>query len=57
MIIYRQLIKGSALVQILTENKFSMTGLSAVADVNNIKRARYTLQTTLCALSLGCVCQ
>ena len=27
-----------------------MTGLSAVVDVNNIKRARHTLEITLCAL-------
>ena len=27
-----------------------MIGLSAVVDVNNIKRARYTWQITLCAL-------
>ena len=50
LVINGQLIEGSGLVQILTENKFSMIGLSAVADVNNIKRAKYTLQITLCAL-------
>ena len=50
LVIHGQLIEGSGLVQILTENKFSMIGLSAVVDVNNIKRARYTLQITLCAL-------
>ena len=27
-----------------------MTGLSAVVDVNNIKKVRYTFQVTLCAL-------
>ena len=50
LVINRQLIEGSGLVQIFTENKFSMIGLSAVVDVNNIKRARYTSQITLCAL-------
>ena len=48
--IHGQLVKGSGLLEILTENKFSMIGLSAVVDVNNIKRARYTLQITLCSL-------
>ena len=50
LVIHGQLIKGSGLFEILTENKFSMIGLSAVVDVNNIKRARYTLQISLCAL-------
>ena len=50
LVIHEQLVKGSGLVQILTENKFSMIGLSAVVDVNTIKRARYKLQITLCAL-------
>ena len=50
LVIHGQLIEGSGLLEILTENKFSMIGLSAVVDVNNIKRARYTLQITLCAL-------
>ena len=30
------------LVKVLTGNKFSMIGLSAVLGVNSIKRARYT---------------
>ena len=54
--IFRQLhilVEGSVLVQILTENKFSMIGLSAVVDVNNIKRVRYTSQITLCATDLS----
>ena len=50
LVIHGQLIKGSGLFEILTENRFSMIGLSAVVDVNNIKRARYTLQITLCSL-------
>ena len=50
LVIHGQLVKGSGLLEILTENKFSKIGLSAVVDVNNIKRARYTLQITLCSL-------
>ena len=50
MVIHGQLIEGSGLVQILTENKFSMIGRSAVVNVNKIKRGRYTLQIVLCAL-------
>lgn len=44
------LIKGSGLVEILTQNKFSTIGMSAAVDVNNIKRARYALQLSLCSL-------
>ena len=50
LVINGQLIEGLRLVQILTENKFSMVGLSAVVDVSSMKRARYTFQLTLCAL-------
>ena len=50
MVIQGELIGGSRLVQILTENKFPLLRLSAVVDVNNVKRARYTSQITLCAL-------
>ena len=37
-------VQGS--YKILQKKKFSMIGLSPVIDVNNIKRARYTLQIT-----------
>ena len=50
LVFHGQLIERSGLVQILTENKSFMIGLSVVVDVNNIKRARYTLQIALCAL-------
>ena len=50
LLIHGQMIKGSGLLEILTENKFSIIGLSVVVDVNNIKRARCTLQITLCSL-------
>ena len=42
--------KGSVLLEIVTEKKFSMIGLSAIVYVNNIKRTRYTLQITLCSI-------
>ena len=48
--IHGQLIKGSELLEILRENQFSIIGLSSVVDVNEIKRARYTLHITLCSL-------
>ena len=50
MLIHGKMIKESGLLEVLTENKFSMIGLSAVVDVNNIKRARYTLKITLYSL-------
>ena len=50
LVIYGQLIEGWGLVQILTENKFSMIGPSPAVDVNSIKRARYSLEITLCAI-------
>ena len=40
LLIHGKMIKGSGLLEILSEKKFSMAGLSAVVDVNNIKRAR-----------------
>ena len=40
LVIHGKMIKGSGLLEILSENKFSMVELSAVVDVNNIKRAR-----------------
>ena len=50
LVIHGQLIDGWGLVQILTEHKFSMIGLSAIVDKNNVMRARYTSLITLCAL-------
>ena len=50
LVIHGILIKGSGLCEILTQNKFSTIGMSAAVDVNNIKRARYALQLSLCAL-------
>ena len=50
LVIHGILIKGSGLLEILTQNKFSTIGLGAAVDVNSIKRARYALQLSLCAL-------
>ena len=48
--IHGLLIKGSGLFDILTQNKFSTIGMGSVVDVNNIKRARYAVQVSLCSL-------
>ena len=48
--IHGLLIKGSGLFDILTQNKFSTIGMRSVVDVNNIKRARYAVQVSLCSL-------
>ena len=50
LVMHGQLIDGSGLMDILNQHKFSTIGLSAVVDVNSIKRARYCVQVTLCAL-------
>ena len=50
LIMHGILIKGSGLLEILTQNKFSTIGMGAAVDVNSIKRARYALQLSLCAL-------
>ena len=44
------MIKGSGLSEIMAQNKFSTIEMGAVVDVNNIKRARYGLQLSLCAI-------
>ena len=51
--IHGQLIDGSGLLLILNQLKFTtvgLPGLSIAADVSSIKRARYCVQVTLCAL-------
>ena len=45
-----QMIEGSGLLDVLNQYEFSTIGLSAVVDVNSIKRASYCLQLTFCAL-------
>ena len=41
---------GSGLEVILEKNNFSIKGTSAVVDGNDIKRARYCLQVSLCVI-------
>ena len=51
--IHGQLIDGSGLLLVLNQLKFTtvgLPGLSIAADVSSIKRARYCVQVTLCAL-------
>ena len=51
--IHGQMIKGSGLLEVLNHLNFTtlgVSGLSTNADVNSIKRARYCIQVTLCAL-------
>ena len=47
-----QLIESSGLAEILTLLNFSTIGLSVIADASHIKRARYAIQVTACALFL-----
>ena len=48
--LHGELIKGSGILEILNQLNFSTTGVSAVVDVNSIKRARYCVQVTVSAL-------
>ena len=48
--IHGQLIEGSGLAEILTLRKFLTIDLSVIADASHIKRARYVIQMTVCAL-------
>ena len=51
--LYGELIKETGLLEILPQHNFSTigtSGLSTPADVTSIKRARYCLQVSLCAL-------
>ena len=48
--IHGQLIEGSGLAEILTLRKFLTIDLSVIADARHIKRARYVIQMTVCAL-------
>ena len=51
LVIYVEIIKGSSLEKILSSNELSIIGISAVADVNDIKRARFCLQVAVCVSS------
>ena len=49
--IHGEIISGRGLTEILDNNELSTIGISsATLDVNHIKRSRYCLQVTLCAL-------
>ena len=50
LVSHGQLIKGSGLCVTFKVNKFTLLGTSAVLDVGDIKRARYCIEVTLCAL-------
>ena len=50
LVCHGQLIKGSGLCVTFKVNKFTLIGTSAVLDVGDIKRARYCIEVTLCAL-------
>ena len=50
--IHGQLIEGFGLAEILTLHNFSTIGLSVITDASHIKRARYAIQVTVCALFL-----
>ena len=50
--IHRELIKGSGLYKILSNNILSIIGTGALVNANHIKQARYCLQVSLCAIYL-----
>ena len=50
LVCHGQVIRGSGLHDILTANEFSLLGTSSLVDVNDIKRARYCIQVSVCAL-------
>ena len=45
-----EIIKGSGLECILEQQKLSTIGTSSIVDANDIKRSRYCLQVSLCAI-------
>ena len=45
-----QLINGSGLYEILSNNNLSIIGTGALVNANHIKQACYCLQVSLCAL-------
>ena len=50
LVIHGQFIKGSALREILEACSLATIGVGTLVDVNEIKRARYCVQVTLCSL-------
>ena len=52
LLCHGQMISGSGLPEILKAANLSLLGTSAVVDVNDIKRARYCMQVSVCAMYL-----
>ena len=50
LVTHGQFIEGSGLREILDACLLVTIGVGAVVDVNQIKRARYCVQVTLCSL-------
>ena len=50
LVTHGQFIEGSGLREILETCLLATVGVGAVVDVNQIKRARYCVQVTLCSL-------
>ena len=50
LIIHGELIKGSALYEILKNNGLSIIDTGAVVNANHIKQARYYLQVSVYAI-------
>ena len=50
LVIYADIIKGSGIKQILDANELSVVGTDAIVNVNDIKKARYCLQVSACAI-------
>ena len=51
LVVHGELVAGSGLAKILENNNLSLIGASSAnLDVNNIKRARYYLQVSVCAV-------
>ena len=50
LLIHGDIIKGSGLIEILDANELSVVGTNAIENVNDIKKARYCLQVSVCAI-------
>ena len=48
--IHGDIIKGSGMEEILNANELSIIGSDAIVNVNQIKKARYSLQIAICAI-------
>ena len=50
LVLHGQIVKGSGLDDVLGSAKLSTIGTSTIVDVNDIKRTRYCLQVSVCAI-------